>query len=819
MCGKSICWMLFAAFVLLTIPPAAHAQVTNLAPNPSFEEDEPILDDPTWENWCTWGWEGGLQSKVMIVDNEAIDGAKSLRIEPKGGTNWYFIVLDETIPLQVGKRYTASFWVKAEADRSLTAKWKATDNSIDWSQVDFQVTTEWAEYFTTAEALNASVKFEFHCAAVDTPFWLDFFNVYEGEYVPGVDPSGAGGSGQARGPKPGIGTVIETTQTQLQWTAGSFAALHDVYFGEDPEQVAAATRDDTSVFVGRQAGTTVLAGTAGGPAPAGLVPGTFYYWRVDEVNDANPESPWKGDVWSFRVRPLVAWKPFPPDGMKYVDPNQDLTWEKGTGDVLFHTVYFGADAEKVANATSGGWMTTSTTYEPGTLPLDTLHFWRVDEFMKGAPLRKGEVWSFRTRGSGGGATARYFQGMELAGEPVLTQTEPTINHNWSGEVAAGLADGVSARWTANLEAPFTESYKIITTSDDGVRLWFDGRLVIDNWTDHGSIDNTAQVNLVAGQVYGIRMEWYEKDGGAVAQLSWESPSLPRDIIPQGWLQLPLRATGPAPADGDPHAVQDAVLQWIPGEQASEHDIYFGDDAAAVAAADTTTAGLYKGRQAAAETTFDPGSLEWGKTYFWRIDEINASNPESPWKGGVWSFTVADFVLIDDFESYNDEEGQGTRIYETWADGYSDGSSGSTVGYVDPPFAERRIVHEGYQSMPLDYNNVNSPFFSEATRTWSGPQNWTINGRDSLTLFFRGKSKNAAEKLYVTLTDSTGKSATVVHPTATAAQFTQWTEWQIPFASFTNVNAAKIKSLVIGLGEKQKGGAGLLLLDDLRATKQ
>jgi hypothetical protein len=63
---------------------------------------------------------------------------------------------------------------------------------------------------------------------------------------------------------------------------------------------------------------------------------------------------------------------------------------------------------------------------------------------------------------------------------------------------------------------------------------------------------------------------------------------------------------------------------------------------------------------------------------------------------------------------------------------------------------------------------------------------------------------------------------VVHPTATAAQFTQWTEWEIPFASFTNVNAAKIKSLAIGLGDKSNakaGGAGLLYVDDLRATKQ
>jgi hypothetical protein len=69
-----------------------------------------------------------------------------------------------------------------------------------------------------------------------------------------------------------------------------------------------------------------------------------------------------------------------------------------------------------------------------------------------------------------------------------------------------------------------------------------------------------------------------------------------------------------------------------------------------------------------ETSFGPGQLEWGKTCFGRVDQVNAANPESPWKGRVWSFTVADFLIVDDFESYTDEEGVGARIYETWADG-------------------------------------------------------------------------------------------------------------------------------------------------------
>jgi hypothetical protein len=151
----------------------------------------------------------------------------------------------------------------------------------------------------------------------------------------------------------------------------------------------------------------------------------------------------------------------------------------------------------------------------------------------------------------------------------------------------------------------------------------------------------------------------------------------------------------------------------------------------------------------------------------------------------------------------------------------DASSGSTVGYIDPPFCEQTIVHGGRQSMPLDYNDAGTLFFSKAKREWGTPQNWTVNGVDTLTLHLRGRSSNGEENLYVTLADSTGKSATVVHPDAAIAAVTQWTEWKIPLASFTGVNGAKVKSLIIGLGDKnasQAGGTGLLLIDNIWVTK-
>ena len=149
---------------------------------------------------------------------------------------------------------------------------------------------------------------------------------------------------------------------------------------------------------------------AGGPAPDGLVPGKTYYWRVDEINDGDPASPWKGNVWSFTVRPLSAWKPFPPDGMKYVDPDQNLSWQIGLGSI-FHTVYVGKSFDEVSTAVAGGMMTADTQFEPGTLTLDTTYYWRVDEFaFTTNTTTKGPVWSFTTRGAGGGVKAAVLQG-------------------------------------------------------------------------------------------------------------------------------------------------------------------------------------------------------------------------------------------------------------------------------------------------------------------------------------------------------------------------------------------------------------------------
>ena len=199
----------------------------------------------------------------------------------------------------------------------------------------------------------------------------------------------------ALSPTPADGALHEATWANLSWLAGSFAVSHDMYFGTSFDDVDNGAE---GTFVGNLGTTTQVVGFSGFPAPEGLEPGTTYYWRIDEVNDADPNSPWKGDVWSFSVPPKTAYNPDPADGAEFVDPNAIFTWTGGYGSKL-HTVYLGDNYDDVSNA-AGGMPLGNPSYDPGTLEREKILFWRVDEF-DGVETHKGDIWSFTTPGAAG----------------------------------------------------------------------------------------------------------------------------------------------------------------------------------------------------------------------------------------------------------------------------------------------------------------------------------------------------------------------------------------------------------------------------------
>jgi len=624
----------------------------------------------------------------------------------------------------------------------------------------------------------------------------------------------AAGNPFARRPNPKDGTMHEDTWISLSWSAGDFAVSHDVYLGDNFDDVNDGAAD---TFQGSQPSANFVVGFPGFPYPDGLVPGTTYYWRVDEVNETEPNSPWKGKVWSFMVPPKIAYNPVPADGARFIDPDVQLSWTTGF-DAKLHTVYFGDSFDDVNNAT-GEPPLGITTYALDTLELEKTYYWRVDEF-DAINTYKGDVWSFTTAKAGGGIKGEYFNNMDLSGIPVLTRIDPQIDFYWNPgpNPPPGVnEDSFSVRWTGDLEAAFSEPFTFITGSDDGVRLYFNGELIIDDWTDHDRTENRSEpIELVSGQSYAIVLEGYENAGEAEWQLYWQSPSLPRQVIPQAALSPPIKAGSPNPSNGAVDVRQTAILSWSAGEAAASHQVYFGTDAEAVKNANTGSP-EYKGSRDLDSESYDPGKLEWDAAYYWRVDEVNNANPDSPWAGNLWSFTTANFLIVDDFELYNDlnpDDPESNRIFNVWLDGYGIPTNGSIVGYDNPPFAEQTIVHSGRQSMPLSYDN--SVGYSEATLTLVYPRDWTENGVTTLTIWFRGDSANAAETLYVALNGS----AVVNHDNPNAAQVGIWTQWSIDLQAFADqgVNLANVNTISLGLGNKNNplaGGSGTMYFDDIR----
>jgi hypothetical protein len=669
---------------------------------------------------------------------------------------------------------------------------------------------------STTEALGVSTgSFKIGCEPFTTGSYnfngiMDDLRIYnhaltEGEILGVME--GSEGWPYALSPKPEDGALYMDTWVSLGWQAGDLAVSHDVYFGDNFDDVNAGAE---STFQGNQVSTFYVIGFPGFPFPEGLISGTTYYWRIDEVNDSEPNSPWKGDIWSFSIAPKTAYNPNPADGAKFIDPDTDLRWTAGFGTKL-HTVYFGKNFDDVNNA-AGGPPQPDTTYVLDTLELDRTYYWRVDEF-DAFDTYKGNVWSFTTAGAGGGVRADYYQGMNFD-SPALARLDPQIDFNWGGsepDPSVG-ADDFSVRWTGDLEIPFTETYTFYTNSDDGVRLWVDGQQLVNNWTDHSATENKGTIDLVAGNTYSLVMEFYENAGDAVAELRWSSPSTPKQLIPQAALSPPVKAGQANPANGALDVRQTTILNWSPGETAASHDVYFGTDMDAVRNADTASP-EYKGSRNLGSESYDPGKLQWNTTYYWRIDEVEDGGTMHT--GNIWSFTTADFLIIDDMELYNDLNPDlpgSNRIYLAWVDGYDNPSTnGSVVGYTSPPLVEQTIVHSGNQSMPFSYDNAVGK--SEATLTLTDMRNWTENGVDTLVIWYIGDAVNNPETMYIVLNDTSG----VDNPNANAAQVEEWTQWTINLQQF-NVNLTNVNTITLGFGNRTNptaGGLGMVFFDDIR----
>jgi len=512
---------------------------------------------------------------------------------------------------------------------------------------------------------------------------------------------------------------------------------------------------------------------------------------------------------------VKAGKPVPADKAADVPRDVTLGWTPGESAVT-HDVYFGTSFDDVNAAGRSnplevllGQDQPDATFDPpGILDFETTYYWRVDE-VNGAPdftIFKGDVWSFTT-------------------EPfayAIANIVATTNGN--SDAGAGPENTVNGSGLNTADQHSTSSGDMWLALPGDEPLWiqweFDGlyklhEMLVWNYN--------VQFELILG--FGLKdvtIEYSENGadwtalGDATLNRATASPTYAanttvdlqgvaarsvRMTVHSGYgmmgqyglsevrfMYIPTQARQPQPADGATDVSVESTLVWRAGREAVSHEVYFGTDAAALALVDTVSTSGYT-----------PDELNLGATYYWQINEIQETES---WQGPVWSFATQEYIVVDDFESYNDDLDAGTTIFDTWLDGWVN-DTGSTVGHLDAPFAERTIVHGGEQSMPLSYDNT-SVAVSEADLELSA--NWSRHGIRSLSLYFYGADGNTGQ-LYVKINGTKiaydGPAINLTRPS--------WQLWSIDLSQAGNVS--NVRSLTIGV--EGAGAKGVVYIDDVR----
>ena len=436
---------------------------------------------------------------------------------------------------------------------------------------------------------------------------LENHNALQEENV--IDPN------LAYDPQPPDGSIHHDLWVVLSWSAGRHVASHDVYWGDNFEDVNNGT---WNTFKGKQLSTFFVIGFPSFAYPDILVPGTTYYWRIDEVNDLHPDSPWKGNIWSFTIGPKEAYNPNPPDGAEYIDPNVTLSWTAGIA-ALAHTVYFGDNFDDVNSVTVGPYQLNNT-YTPGPLEFDKTYYWRVDEF-DDYTTDKGDVWRFTTKPF----------------DPNLAYY-PNPPDGAKHENVWIILSWIPGDFATSHDVYLGENFDDVYNGTDDT---FEGNQ-LSTFIVFGFPSFAYPRSLIPGTTYYWRVD-------EVNDLHPDNPW--KGNVWSFWIP-PKTAYDPNPPDGAEFVKPNVTLSWTVGFCAKLHTVYFGDSFEDV---NNASGGKYQHT-----TTYNPGPLEFDKTYYWRLDEYDAFGT---YKGDVWSFTTKPY---DPNIAYNPQPPDGTIHGNTWA---------------------------------------------------------------------------------------------------------------------------------------------------------
>jgi len=598
-------------------------------------------------------------------------------------------------------------------------------------------------------------------------------------------------------------TKIHLDVNSFSWTAGCSAATHDVFFGTNADDVNNATP-------GSHPNVTYTPGTAPGSydPPGPLAYATHYYWRADAVASGGGQR-WHGQVWHFKTKSEVD------------DPSLLVRYQ--FDELPPSIVAFDSSGNEFEGAIGGDpndWDPTGGRFGgcrifggrctlPADVPKTITSAITISMWLKDLPSNDGTDWTNLVLDASSSILDWRMR--------VMVPSNQDASKDWPGYILwrAGMEpndrlswdlDGVKIRELDDWHHWMFIKDEITQT----MKIYFDGTLA-------ASASGTTIANLASMYPNNILICGNQGGSGGGSATMDDFRIYNRALSDSDVLEVfrgddLWSAWFPQPRDFAMNVLRDLTLTWKPGDYAVSHDVYFGTDFDDVNDA-TTASDVYEDR--VGPNSYGITDLDLGRNYYWRIDEVNTTDPNI-WKGKTWKFTVANYTIVDDFESYTCDN----DMYVNWLDWYYNGT-GSTLllsASGDP-------THTGDKSMLYSYNNSYDPYYSEAERVLgAGERNWTDAGVEILTMYFYGKSTNAAgstETLNVSITDG-GNTETVLYgdhgESMSDIQLEDWTEWNIALSEFSPVTLSNVTSMFVDFGQSggsTAGGMGIVYFDDFR----
>jgi hypothetical protein len=513
--------------------------------------------------------------------------------------------------------------------------------------------------------------------------------------------------------------------------------------------------------------------------------------------------------------------PSPADKATDVPAEVVLSWLPGAY-ARSHDVYLGPAAAEVSAAGRSNPMGTlvsqgqaQASYSAGRLPFGQTYYWRVDEV--NAPpdsmIVKGSIWSFTIE--------PYSYPIPNVTATAASMSTPQMGPEKTvdGSGLAGDRHGTESTdmWLSSTSGPegawiqysFDQAYKL-----DRMQIWNSNQL-IESLLGFGTKAVTVEYSTEAGVWKTLgNFEFARAPGaadyianttvdlaGVVAQhvrltirSNWGGLTSQYGLSEVRFFHVPTAAREPSPVPGAIEVAPQVTLRWRAGREAGAHQVFLGTDPEALSLAATIQTPSYE------------ADLSLDQTYSWRIVEVNEAKDPAAWTSEIWSFSTQKFLVVDDFESYTDDMDKGQAIFQTWIDGFEVQANGSIVGNNAAPFAERSVVQDGKQAMPLTYANTDGATYSEAERRFAEPQDWTRHGCQTLAVSFFGAPDNTG-RMYLKI-DNT---KIPYGGQADDLRRAQWQAWNIDLAA----GGANLKSVTkIAIGIDGAGAAGLLRFDSI-----